>query len=90
MPPASQQIPQTPREAIQLMRDQLDRLETQPWVRDYQSVATMSSTGQSAFGAQTTEAIQRLGLGYTSLAVAVAEAAEQFGRSQRSQQQQQR
>src|SRR5205823_13993745 len=42
MPP-NQKIPETPKEAITGMRDELDRLESATWVRDYQGGATMRS-----------------------------------------------
>jgi len=74
----SQQIPSTPREAIQIIRDELGRLETQPWVRNYQAVGTASassSTATQAVGQQAVQCIQNMGLGYTSLAAFAIEAA---------------
>jgi hypothetical protein len=74
MPPlGSQKIPESPREAIQLMREELNKLEGAPWVRNYQAGATMS-TG-TAVAPQAGAAIQTIGLGFTSLAVFAVETA---------------
>jgi len=80
MAPMSQQLPNSPREAIQVIRDALDRLETQPLVRDFQAVGTaqVSSTPRRAFiTREVTDSVQRMGLGYTSLIGWITEAAQQ-------------
>src|SRR5205823_353724 len=65
MPP-NQKIPETPKEAITGMRDELDRLESATWVRDYQGGATMSAG--VAVQPQAAQSIQAIGLGFTTLA----------------------
>lgn len=75
MPP-SQQIPESPREAIQLMRNELEKLEAQPWVKNYQGGGTMTAAVQP----QIASSIQTIGLGFTSLAALAVETAAQGGR----------
>ena len=70
---ASQKIPESPREAIQTMRDELDKLEAAAWVRGYQGGGTMS-TGV-AVQPQAAQSIQVIGLGFTSLAAFAVETA---------------
>jgi hypothetical protein len=70
MPP-SQTVPESPRQAIQTMRDELDKLESAAWVRDYQGGGTMSV----AVPLQAAQSIHVIGLGFTSLAAFAVETA---------------
>ena len=70
MPP-SQKLPESPREAITAIRDELDKLESASWVRDYQGGGTMSV----AVPLQAAQSIHVIGLGFTSLAAFAVETA---------------
>jgi hypothetical protein len=76
MPP-SQKIPETPREAIAVMRNELNQLENQPWVRNYQGGATMSAGGTALATSQVAQSIQTIGLGFCTLAALAVETAVQ-------------
>lgn len=75
MPP-SQQIPSSPIEAIRLMRNELNALENQPWVKGYQGGGRMSAETAVAPN-QTAQSIQTIAMGFGSLAAFAVETAGQ-------------